>query len=344
MARAFARASSQSLKTTSAALTAVPITMACWGYVLNATQDHTLMSLASNSVATNGFFLRAAGTTGGDPLVAAGNANASAISGSAYPTSTWFQACGRYETATVRNVFLNGTIGTASSNSQTPTPNTTSIGSRVGSTETDFLDGRVAEAAIWNVSLTQAEITSLASGVCPLAIRPASLVAYWPLYGRLSPELDLHGRFELTVNGATVIEHPRLLPRVWSFTVGVPSAGGPALFTQNVAGALTPAAAIRETVTVVKSGGATPPGGVVRLAADRLSGSLASAGKAVEQAQKRLSGGLTPAGALTRVKVAVLTLTGALTPAGALVRRTLKMLAGGLTPAAVLRFFVSRLL
>lgn len=45
-------------------------------------------------------------------------------------------------------------------------------------------DGKISEVAYWNVVLTQAEITQLASSKIkgmPLQIRPASLLGYWPL-------------------------------------------------------------------------------------------------------------------------------------------------------------------
>ena len=37
--------------------------------------------------------------------------------------------------------------------------------------------------ATWNVELTEAEMAVLAAGICPIYVRPESLVAYLPLLG-----------------------------------------------------------------------------------------------------------------------------------------------------------------
>lgn len=55
-------------------------------------------------------------------------------------------------------------------------------------------NGRIAEVAIWNVSLGAEEAAALAKGVSPLLVRPGSgLKAYWPLYGVAFGEPDLSG-------------------------------------------------------------------------------------------------------------------------------------------------------
>jgi hypothetical protein len=73
------------------------------------------------------------------------------------------------------------------------------------------VDGKMAEVAIWDVTLNASEVSSLGSSFSPLLVRPASLISYWSLIGRLSPELDLVGAINGTVNGAVVFEHPPVL-------------------------------------------------------------------------------------------------------------------------------------
>lgn len=51
----------------------------------------------------------------------------------------------------------------------------------------------VAELAIWDVALSDAELAALAKGVSPLFFRRTSLRGYWPLYGVAFPEADLSG-------------------------------------------------------------------------------------------------------------------------------------------------------
>lgn len=96
-----------------------------------------------------------------------------------------------------------------------------------------FADGRVAEAAIWNVALTASEVAALAKGVSPLQIRPASLQAYWPLIGRQSPEPDWVGGFNLTLTNApaNAAHVPVMPPYAWVMNRGVfvPAAAGGAV-------------------------------------------------------------------------------------------------------------------
>jgi hypothetical protein len=51
----------------------------------------------------------------------------------------------------------------------------------------------------------------LSLGYSPLFVRPQSLVAYWPLIGRNSPELELIGGQGGTLTGTTQAEHPRII-------------------------------------------------------------------------------------------------------------------------------------
>jgi hypothetical protein len=68
----------------------------------------------------------------------------------------------------------------------------TGIGAYLSSTNVvNPAKATLADVAIWNVDLTAFEISALAKGARPNIIRPASLVAWWPLDGLQSPEPDL---------------------------------------------------------------------------------------------------------------------------------------------------------
>jgi len=55
-------------------------------------------------------------------------------------------------------------------------------------------DGLIADAAIWDINLTQEELNALAKGVSPAMIRRPNLKGYWPLLGlNLATEADLCG-------------------------------------------------------------------------------------------------------------------------------------------------------
>jgi hypothetical protein len=72
----------------------------------------------------------------------------------------------------------------------------------------NYHNGLAAEAAVWNVALSDAEVVSLSKGFKPYRIRPQSLVFYAPLIRELH---DVRGGRNLTNNNsATVANHPRV--------------------------------------------------------------------------------------------------------------------------------------
>jgi hypothetical protein len=119
-----------------------------------------------------------------------------------------------FASTTSRTSYLNGTASTTNTTSNNPSASTFDVtdiaNNQAASARANYFNGLIAEAGIWSVALTLAEIQSLAKGVSPLMIRPASLIAYWPLIGQTSPEIDLRGRYEMTVSGAVAGDHPRV--------------------------------------------------------------------------------------------------------------------------------------
>jgi hypothetical protein len=147
-----------------------------------------------------------------------GTTTATAISTANYSTNTWHHACAIFSSNSSRTIYLDG--GNSATNTTTVNVNT---GSFVATTIGGFsnsgsigqpCDGLIAEVAVWDASLTAEDARALASGMSPILIRPDVLVAYWPLYGEASPEPERRNRYEMTVNGATAAEHPRVyMPR-----------------------------------------------------------------------------------------------------------------------------------
>jgi hypothetical protein len=111
--------------------------------------------------------------------------------------NVWSHAAITSSSATSHAAYLNG--GNKVTNSGTLSGATASTQTWLGSYKTSggahggFFAGTIADAAIWSVALSDAEIAALASGVRPKDIRPASLIAYWPLGGLQSPEPDISG-------------------------------------------------------------------------------------------------------------------------------------------------------
>lgn len=73
-----------------------------------------------------------------------------------------------------------------------------------------FLNGQLAEWGMWTNTLTQDEIQALANGRLPYQIRPASLTAYWPLWGlsgsTIEPDLSGNGN-NGTLTGTAFATH-----------------------------------------------------------------------------------------------------------------------------------------
>ena len=103
--------------------------------------------------------------------------------------------------------------GSDAGNTSTPLNLTTQgmiIGASVDLNPTTLrMNGLLAEHAVWNVGLTQADATALAKGFTPDQVRPQSLVFYAPLVRELR---DLRGGLTITAtNSPTVANHPRVI-------------------------------------------------------------------------------------------------------------------------------------
>ncbi len=251
MARNFVRASSHKLEVASPAVTAYPFAMACWFRTTDAANTQHLMSISDTGGNVNYWNLSAAGAVVGDPVRVVANdggGDTFAATTTGYTTNTWHHAAGIFVSATDRRVLLDaankGTIAT----SRTPTGlDVTTIGAvRVVAGNFSHMSGDIAEAAIWDLSVwTGANDTERADnfekcigglyrGRLPIDL-PLGLVAYWPIGGIQSPEIDLHPRSQgatdrpMTVTGATNANHSPVVPyssRFWGGQTDEVGGGG----------------------------------------------------------------------------------------------------------------------
>lgn len=219
----FDNAASEYLEYSGAIVSAYPFTLACWFYSDDATIDQELMAVGNPATNSNYWSLRAAGAVGGDPvqvIVESISDNETSTS-TGFSANTWHHACGVFTSSTSRTAYIDGGSSATGTTDLTPTsPNLSRIGFSVRLSPIDprYMSGRIAEAAIWDVALSAAEVVSLAKGFAPLFIRPASLVAYWPLdrnsfnKGGGSTTLDRwKGTYNLTeTNTPALAEHPRI--------------------------------------------------------------------------------------------------------------------------------------
>lgn len=206
MARNFTAASSQELRNTGiAAVTAAPLTMACWFRSSDVAGAVSKTLIALDDGASEFFLLRSASTTGACQAAVTGGHTAAAGN----PTlNQWSHFGAVFVSSTSRFAYHNGVAGAENTNASTPVVTQTHIGSVIG---IQFAAGDIAEAAIWGVALSASEMGLLAQGYAPSLIRPGSLLGYWPLSGGQSPEPDksIHARVPLVlVNNPPSVAHP----------------------------------------------------------------------------------------------------------------------------------------
>ena len=199
--------SDQHIKASSAVLSGVPITMACWFNTDSATALQNLIQISDISLDTTYFALEALGSVGGDPLrcITRAGANGNATTSTGYSVGTWHHACAVFGAVDSRAVYIDG--GSKGTNITSITPsglNATLLGVRESNGLDQRFNGEIAEAAIWDGALTDAEVASLAAGFSPLLIHPQNLVTYLPLTREI---LDIVGGVTFVNTGTIVSDH-----------------------------------------------------------------------------------------------------------------------------------------
>jgi hypothetical protein len=110
------------------------------------------------------------------------------------------------------SAFVDGssatiTPSTTQGTTTTFTNKTLYLMSRAGSSR--FGAGRLADVAIYTgISLSESDASSLNSGTLPTSVQSGNLIYYWKLCGTASPETPTTGAVNLTVTGATQVDHP----------------------------------------------------------------------------------------------------------------------------------------
>ena len=219
MARAFDNASSQYLIHTGVPVSSYPCTLACWAYLTDKEYARVGISLGHSSDAAEEIQISFRGGAYQDIIARKRNELVQLASAGDPPINTWNHWAGTFDQSSIY-AYLNGTPGAETSTSlDFPTLDTTVIGCHyLAGSASNYMSGSIAEAAIWTVVLTPAEIQILAAGYSPLLVRPQNLVAYWPLIR--DTDDDIVGGYSMTpVNSPTVAAHPRV------FYPGMPHVG-----------------------------------------------------------------------------------------------------------------------
>ena len=127
----------------------------------------------------------------------------SAIATSDCALDVWQHGSATWTDNSNRSVFLNG--GNKGANSTAPTApsghDAMEIGRNADSTPNWDWDGQLSRMAIWKVALTDEEHAMLGLGISPLQVRPAGLIHLWRMDGNTSPEPDIVGKLDGTING-----------------------------------------------------------------------------------------------------------------------------------------------
>lgn len=218
MARLFDDAGSNRLLTTTTTVTAAPITIACWVRVdaLPAT-NQVPWAICDSAGDLNYFTINIAATSGQvRGVINAGTSGLVFNGPSSVSVGTWAHVAVVFASTTSRTCYVNGSAGTENTDSRTPSSiDRMCIGSFAGTTINQFVSGDIAEAAVWNVALTAADIGMLADALSPQLVRPEGLVNYLPLVRDIQ---DTVGATTFTATGTTVAVHPRIIrPRTRRF-------------------------------------------------------------------------------------------------------------------------------
>ena len=207
----------------SGVITAAPVTIACWAKtsITGSAQIMGGLFTSGSAANRNNFQIRLNNTEAVVAASSSATGESNAATSTTITAGTWFHACGVFASATSRAAYLNGGGKVTETTSRVPSGiDRTSVGVGDGSSALNPFapagTGDIAEVAIWDIDLTDAEVLLLSKGVSPLLVRPGNLVGYWPLVGNTSPEINyLSSAAVLSMQGTvTTAAHPRvIMPR-----------------------------------------------------------------------------------------------------------------------------------
>lgn len=210
MARAFVAESNQYLQVDTAPLQPYPVTMAAWFYPVDDTtlDDQNILWLGDKDVPDDHFLLRWDATSINEVVARDRDSvgEDTAIGAVINPSTGWHHLAAVFPSNSTRSVWVDGseTVQNGTRSNRT-TFDRFAIGAARDSTPGDWNDGYIAEAGLWNVALSQAEINMLNAGARPLSVRPQNLVVYCPL---VRDDVDLMGAVSLSAVGSpTYTDH-----------------------------------------------------------------------------------------------------------------------------------------
>lgn len=202
------------IEATSAALTAGPLTLAAWINVDTTGAAQRVLSISSATgndrwslqVGATNVITMQVGTSTPSPTFAALSTTNTVTAG------TWHHVAGSWNTTTgqPQQVWIDGVKSGPTNSSRTPVAaelSRTLVGSTyISSALSQYMNGKVAEAAIWNAILSDTDVVSLSKGIKPTSIKPQNIVMYLPLVRDI---VDTVESLSFTNSGSVVSEHSR---------------------------------------------------------------------------------------------------------------------------------------
>ncbi len=202
MSRSFTAGSSQSIDYAGVLATQRPFTVSCWFKTTTLASTQTLVSFGSGSSTV--YYQLQVGTDGKIKAISANGGSGTATSSTATTTGTWTHATAVFSTGVLRAAYLNGGgKGTNATSISNVAFTNTSIGYAKLNTNVNYFDGEIGHVAIWNIPLTDAEVTSLGGGADPRTIQPAFLISYLPLQSGTTDEIGTTWTNNGTSSGST---------------------------------------------------------------------------------------------------------------------------------------------
>lgn len=215
--RQFTETSGQFMARTTAPVSTYPCTLAAWYKPSNLTSNHVIVYVGSATDARR-FMIYKMSNAGGNVARASsvpdgGGAGSDAVGTTAMTDTTrWYHVVGVWTSSTSRKIYVDGVLEATDTNSVATTSlNRFALAARGNPAPTYglYANAKIAEAGVWNVALTDAEVLQLAKGANPQWIQRTALVAYVPLWTGLSPDLDLTGNTLGLTNAPTQsTDHP----------------------------------------------------------------------------------------------------------------------------------------
>lgn len=228
MAVRFDAASSEGIYIDTSPVTSYPISISAWFNPDDVTAEYGIVALLDSSVPFDRFGIVLRGNDGGDPIRALRESNLHAASTTSTNSGAWNHGLAVYSSDSSAEIWLNG--GGYAQNTSTEsqggpgTFNRICVGGLLDSTPASYLNGMVAEVAVWSGTLDATDAAVLAAGFSPRLVKPNNLVFYAPL---IRDRFDYFSGTAFSDSGTpTVDDHPPMVYPATTHLGHAPFVGG----------------------------------------------------------------------------------------------------------------------